>query len=43
MYFILGKIFYYIGRFDPIEIATLNGNDNSLGKIIGLFTALVTY
>ena len=24
MYFILGKIFYYIARFDPIEIAALD-------------------
>ena len=23
MYFILGKIFYYVARFDPIEIAAL--------------------
>jgi len=43
MYFILGKIFYYVARFDPIEIATLNGTDNSLGSIISLVTALVTY
>lgn len=44
MYFILGKIFYYVARFDPIEIASLNGNDQaSLGKVISLLTALVTY
>jgi hypothetical protein len=44
MYFILGKIFYYVARFDPIEIASLNGNDDaSLGSIISLITALVTY
>lgn len=45
MYFILGKIFYYVARFDPIEIATLNGTDTkgSLGSIISLVTALVTY
>lgn len=44
MYFILGKIFYYVARFDPIEIAAFESEQHaSMGQIISLLGALMTY
>lgn len=42
-YFILGKIFYYCAKFEPIELAALEGQKSGLANVISLMGILASY